>query len=180
MNTTQNTKYSRIISYPIVMVLFCVFLISGCFRYSFTGAAIPSNVSTIYIPFFQDNSSSGLTDLSDQLNVALINRFVNQTRLRLASSEDQADIVFNGTITGYSNQPFSVAGDQTASLNRVQITVNAIYRFTAEEEIRWTRSFTGQAEYDPSEDPIGGELFAASEAMERIAQNMFNDSVGRW
>jgi hypothetical protein len=171
--TRQNVKF-------LVLSLLCLPLLSGCFRYSFTGAAIPSNVSTIFIPFFQDNSSSGLSDLSDQLNVALINRFVNQTRLRLVSSEDQADIVFDGTITGYSNQPFSVAGDQTASLNRVQITVNAIYRFTSEEEFRWSRSFSGQAEYDPAEDPLGGELFAASEAMERIAQNMFNDSVGRW
>lgn len=180
MKANQNSITSPFHCRFIVLSLLCVALITGCFRYSFTGAAIPSNVSTIYIPFFQDNSSSGLSDLSDQLNVALINRFVNQTRLRLASSEDQADIVFDGTITGYSNQPFSVAGDQTASLNRVQITVNAIYRFTAEDEIRWSRSFSGQAEYDPADDPIGGELFAASEAMERIAQNMFNDSVGRW
>lgn len=163
-----------------ILVCCCILLLSGCFRYSFTGVSIPSDVSTIYIPFFQDNSSSGLSDLSDQLNVALMNRFVNQTRLRLASSEDQADIVFDGTITGYSNQPFSVAGDQTASLNRVQITVNATYRYTSDDEPRWTRSFSGQSEYDPAEDPLEGEIVAASEAMERIAQNMFNDSVGRW
>lgn len=179
MNSIATDKAPGMLN-TIVWFILATVVLSGCFRYSFTGAAIPSNVSTIYIPFFQDNSSSGLSDLSDQLNVALINRFVNQTRLRLVNSEDQADIVFDGTITGYNNQPFSVAGDQTASLNRVQITVNATYRFTSEEEIRWTRSFTGQAEYDPAEDPIGGELFAASEAMERIAQNMFNDSVGRW
>lgn len=163
-----------------IITIFMSVVFQGCLRYSFTGASIPSNVSTIYIPFFSDNSGSGLSDLSDQLNAALVNRFVNQTRLRLVSSEEQADIVINGTITGYSNRPFSVAGDQTASLNRVQVTVNATWRYTSEDEPRWNRSFTGQSEYDPSVDPIGGESVAATEAMDRIAQNMFNDSVGRW
>lgn len=164
----------------ILLLVLTVFLLNGCFRYSFTGVSIPSNVSTIYIPFFQDNSTSGLSDISDQLNAALVNRFVNQTRLRLVTSDSQADIVLNGVITGYSNQPFSVAGDQTASLNRVQITVRASYLYTDEESPRWEKSFSGQAEYDPTVDPLGGELEAVTEALQRIAQNMFNDSVGRW
>lgn len=149
-------------------------------RYSFTGVSIPSNVSTIYIPFFQDDSGSGLSDLSDQLNIELINRFVNQTRLSLVSDENQADIIIEGNITGYTNRPFSVAGDQTASLNRVQVSVSASYLYTDEELPRWSKSFSGQAEYDPAENPLDGELEAAAEAMQQVAQNMFNDSVGRW
>jgi hypothetical protein len=164
----------------ILLFTMILMLVSGCLRYSFTGVSIPSNVSTIYIPFFPDNSGSGLSDLSEQLNNALVNRFVNQTRLRLVSSEDQADIILSGSITGYSNQPFSVSGDQTASLNRVQITVNATFLYTSEEEPLWIRSFSGQSEYDPGVDPLEGEGVAASESMDRVAQNMFNDSVGRW
>jgi hypothetical protein len=164
-----------------VLVFAALFLVqSGCLRYSFTGVSIPANVSTIYIPFFQDNSGSGLADLSDQLNAALINRFVNQTRLRLVTSPEQGDILMEGSITGYSNRPFSVAGDQTASLNRVQITVRALYKYADEEQPRWSKSFSGQAEYDPAQDPLDGELGAATEAMQQVAQNMFNDSVGRW
>lgn len=162
------------------LLLTLILVQSGCLRYSFTGVSIPANVSTIYIPFFQDNSSSGLANLSDQLNAALVNRFVNQTRLRLVSDSDQADIVMEGAITGYTNRPFSVAGDQTASLNRVQITVRATYQYADEDRPRWSKSFTGQAEYDPAENPLDGELEAASEAMQQVAQNMFNDSVGRW
>jgi hypothetical protein len=166
-------------SIPFVLFI-AIILSSGCLRYSFTGVSIPSDVSTIYIPFFADNSNSGLSNLSDQLNETLINRFVNQTRLQLVDSEGQADILLMGTITGYSNQPFSVSGDQTASLNRVQITVNGTFIYTRDEDPIWNRSFTGQAEYDPSENPLDGEISAATDAMDRIAQNMFNDSVGRW
>ncbi|HAC15208.1 MAG TPA: hypothetical protein DCE78_04595, partial [Bacteroidetes bacterium] len=122
------------------ILILLIVLSGGCLRYSFTGVSIPADISTIYIPFFSDNSSSGLNNLSDQLNEALINRFVNQTRLQLVDSEDQADIILNGTITGYSNQPFSVSGDQTASLNRVQITVNGTFLYTRDEDPIWNRS----------------------------------------
>jgi hypothetical protein len=162
------------------LISIMMFTLEGCFRYSFTGAAIPANVSTIYIPFFPDNSSSGLADLSEQLSGALVNRFVNQTRLRLVTNAEQGDILIDGNITSYSNRPFTVSGDETASLNRVQISVRASFRYADEERPRFDKAFTGQAEYDPADNPIDGELEAAAAAMQNIAQSMFNDSVGRW
>lgn len=154
--------------------------LTGCFRYSFTGVTIPSNVRTIYIPFFPDQSGSGMGDLSDQLNEALVNRFVNQTRLQLTDSPENADAVIEGSITSYSNRPFSVAGDQRAELNRVQIGVRASYRYSREESSEWDKNFSGNFEYDPNEDPIEGENMAAFEALNRIADNMFNDAMGNW
>ena len=163
----------------MAMVLLSIGL-TGCFRYSFTGVTIPSNVRTVYIPYFADESGSGLGDLSDQLNEALINRFVNQTRLSLTDSPENADIQLEGLITGYSNQPFSVAGDQRANLNRVSISVRASYAYTTEEEPEWQQTFTGNFEYDPTEDSIEGENAAAFEALTRIADNIFNDAMGDW
>lgn len=163
-----------------LLILFVPVLLSGCVRYSFTGVSIPDDVTTIYIPFFADRSNSGLSYLSDELNEALVNRFVNQSRLRLASSAETADVVIDGTITGYSNRPFSIAGDQEADLNRVEITVRASYKYTSEESPVWDKSFNGNFEYDPNVDPIEGEREAALQALSRIAGNMFNDALGQW
>jgi len=163
------------------IVLFVVAVgASGCFRYSFTGVAIPSEVRTIYIPFFSDQSGSGLGDLSEQLNDAMINRFVNQSRLQLTDSPENADVIIEGSITSYSNRPFSVAGDQRANLNRVQISVRATYRYAEQEQPEWQKNFSGNFEYDPVEDPVDGELEAAFEALSRIADNMFSDAMGSW
>ncbi|MFU8858876.1 MAG: LptE family protein [Cyclonatronaceae bacterium] len=166
--------------YAVLLVLLLPILLTGCLRYSFTGVSIPPDVSTIYIPFFADRSNSGLSYLSDELNEALVNRFVNQSRLRLASSAETADVVLDGTITGYSNRPFSIAGDQEADLNRVEITVRASYKYTSEERPVWDKGFNGNFEYDPNVDPIEGEREAALQALSRIAGNMFNDALGQW
>lgn len=166
--------------YIILCVLSIAFLFSGCMRYSFTGASIPPGVKTIYIPFFPDQSNSGLGDLSNRLNNALINRFVNQSKLQLANNEQEADAVLDGRITSYSNRPFSISGDEQVNENEVSITVNATFRYTSEDEPEWTSSFNGKASFDPAEDPIEGENTASTTALQQIANNMFSDAVSNW
>lgn len=168
------------LSVRVALLLLVLLFTGGCFRYSFTGVTIPPEVRTIYIPFFQDQSGSGLGNLSDLLNDALIARFVGQTRLQLTSSPEEADVLLDGSITSYSNNPFSVAGDQRANLNRVQIAVRASYTYAASEQPEWNRNFSGNFEYDPREDPIDGENSAAFEALARIADSMFNEAMGSW
>lgn len=164
-----------------VLLTLCIgFLLGGCLRYSFTGASIPPGVETIFIPFFPDQSNSGLGDLSNRLNQALINRFVNQSRLQLANTEADADAVLDGVITSYSNRPFSIGGDEQTNENQVSITVRATFLYTANEEPEWSTSFSGSFTYDPSVDPIEGENSAANGALEQIANNMFNDAVSNW
>ena len=156
-------------------------LFSGCLRYSFSGASIPEGVNSIYIPFFANQSSSGVADLSDRLNEALIDRFINQSRLQLANDRGSADAVLEGTIVNYNNAPFSVSGDEQANQNQVKISVRGTFEFTGDqEEEGWNKTFSGTSTYDPNEDPIQGESDAAQQALEQIANNMFNDAVSGW
>lgn len=155
-------------------------LMSGCISYSFTGTSIPSNVSNIYIPFFPDRSQSGLGDLSDRLNRALVNRFVNQSRLSLADEQQDADSFVEGDIQNYINRPFSVGGNDQANLNEIQITVRATFQYADDEEPLWTKSFSGNATYDVLDNPVDGEIEAAESALQQIATNMFNDAVSNW
>ena len=153
---------------------------SSCFRYSFSGTSIPADVNTIYIPFFPSQASQGLSNLPDLLNEALVERFVNQSRLRLTNSADEADIVIDGYISRYNNGPFSIAGNEEASLNRVEVIVYASFRYATEDAPLWQKNFNGFNDFDPNEDPIQGENTAASEAVTQIAQKMFDDSIGNW
>ena len=162
------------------LFLAVVLLFSGCITYSFTGTSIPSDVRSIYIPFFPDRSQSGLGDLSDQLNRALINRFVNQSRLSLSNEETNADAFVEGAIQSYSNRPFSVGGDEQANLNEVQISVRASFKYAKDDDELWNKSFSGSATYDVIENPVDGELEAAQQALQQIANNMFNDAVSSW
>lgn len=168
-------------NYYIYIALAAVFALSSCLRYSFTGTSIPEGVNTIYIPFFPDQSNSGFGDLSDRLNQALIERFVNQSRLQLANNEEDADAVLDGSIVGYSNRPFSISGDEQASQNQIRISVRGTFVYNSEPEALWeNKNFDGTFTFDPTDDPINGEQTAADEALDQIADNMFNDAVSSW
>lgn len=162
------------------IILILLFFLTGCLQYSFTGTSIPSDVQTIYIPFFPDRSQSGLGNLSDRLNRALVERFVNQSRLSLANDKETSDAFVEGSIQAYVNRPFSIGGDQQANRNEIQITVRATFQYASEDEPLWTKSFSGNATYDVLENPVDGELEAAETALQQIANNMFNDAVSNW
>jgi len=163
-----------------IAVLTALLLLPGCIQYSFTGTSIPSDVRTIHIPFFPDNSQSGLGDLSDRLNNALVNRFVNQSKLSLEDDRESADSIMEGSIQSYRNRPFSVGGDERANLNEIQISIRATFRFTDSDVPEYSKTLTGSATYDVLEDPVGGEIEAAEEALQQIANNAFNDAVSNW
>ncbi|MDZ7773669.1 MAG: LptE family protein [Balneolaceae bacterium] len=160
--------------------LLTLLLCTGCLRYGFTGTSIPEEVNTVFIPFFADQSSNSLGDLSDRLNSVLINRFVNQTRLSLANSRETADAVLEGSIVSYNNRPFSITGEEQADQNEVIITVRATFSYTGESEPEFSQNFNGRSTYDPNEDPIQGESTAADEALEQLANNIFQDAVSGW
>lgn len=162
----------------IILVIFVA--ASGCVSYSFTGTSIPSDVRNIYIPFFPDRSQSGLGDLSDRLNRALVNRFVNQSRLSLSNDQDASDAFVEGAIQSYVNRPFSIGGDEQANLNEIQITVRATFQYAKDEEPLWTKNFSGNATYDVIDNPVDGEIEAAEAALQQISTNMFNDAVSSW
>lgn len=175
----EKKPFRQIHLLPALLVC-CLFGLNSCITYSFTGVSIPSDVRNIYIPFFSDDASSGLSFLSDDLNEALISRFVNQSRLQLSSDRDAADAMLEGQIVGYSNQPFSITGEERVGLNQVEIRVRARFQYQREDQPEWERNFSGTGEFDPNEDPIEGEREAAGEAMEQIARNMFNDALSAW
>ena len=163
-----------------LLFLFACVSLSGCFRYSFTGTSIPENVNSVYIPFFANQASGGIGNLSDLLNEALIDRFINQTRLQLANSRGGADAVLEGAIVSYTNEPFSITGEEQTSISEVTIGVRATFQYTDQPEPEWTSSFSGAATYDSNQNPLEGEANAAQEALNNVANNMFNDAVSGW
>lgn len=163
-----------------LIVLFLSLAVGGCFRYGFTGTSIPEGVKSVYIPFFADQSSAGVGNLSDRLNKALIERFINQTRLQLANSRGGADAILEGSITNYSNEPFSITGEERTSRNEVTISVRATFQYTKKEQAEWSKTFSGSETYDTNENPIEGEDIAAEGALSQIAEDMFNDAVSGW
>ena len=163
-----------------ILSLLILVVTTSCFSYSFSGGNIPPEVSLIYIPYFQDRTNSGQSALSDQLYQSLINRFIIQSRLQLAPSETDGDVILTGSLISYRNTPFSISGEQISSENRVEIVVKAIYKYKSESKPVYDKTFNGFANYETTVDPLSGEQAAIIEAIDQITRKMFDDAVGQW
>lgn len=162
--------------FAFCLLIFAVF--PGCAYYSFTGASIPDNLNTIAIPLVVDNSLNTIPELSDQLTEALVNRFVNQTRLSLVENEDEADALLTVEIQRYNNAPSSVSGDEIAATNRVTITVMVLYEDQADEKELLKRTFSNFEDYDPL--VISNETEAALAALQNVADDIFTAATSNW
>lgn len=151
---------------------------SGCAYYSFTGATIPSHLETVAIPLVEDLSSNPISDLGGLLTERLVQRFVGQTRLQLATSEPEADAVLNAEIRTYTVQPAAVGGQNTATLNRLTITVGATYADQVEDEQVFERTFSSSFEYDPTD--LASEEEAVAEVLDNIADDIFQAATSNW
>ena len=153
---------------------------TGCAYYSFTGATIPAHLDTIAIPLAEDNSLSPLTTMDEDLTELLIERFVRQTRLRLETSEDDADALLTTQITRYANQPSAVTGEERATLNRITVTVSVQYVDQVEDREIVQRTFSSFQEYDPTTGGLDAEEQAARDALEDIADDIFTAATSNW
>jgi len=154
---------------------------SGCSSYSFTGTTLPPHVETISIPVFEDQSRSGIPNLSDSITELLIDRFINRTRLRMAASVTDSDTILSGSVLRYRNQPAAVGGEEQATVNRVNITITARFEDRVKgRDMVPERTFTAFGEYDPVADGIEGENVAADEALRQIADDVFTAATSDW
>lgn len=154
-------------------------LLSGCAYYSFSGASIPSHLTTIAIPLTEDRSVNPLTILDESLTELLIDRFVRQTRLSLVEDEGDADIVLTTQITQYTNAPTSVTGQERAQFNRITLSVTAQYRNQVDDDVL-ERTFSNFDDYDPLEGGLEAEEVAALSALSNIADDLFTAATSNW
>ncbi len=154
-------------------------LLSGCGYYSFSGASIPSHLTTIAIPVAEDNSLSPLTALDQALTDLLVDRFVRQTRLVLTTDESEADILLTSRISRYTNAPTAVSGQERAQFNRVTVTVSARYYNRVDDDVL-ERSLSNFDDYDPLQGGLEAEETAALAALESIADDLFTAATSNW
>src|SRR5690606_8065431 len=128
------------------------------------------------------NSLNTLTAIDEQFTELLLQRFVRQTRLVLETTPEEADALLTARIERYSNVPSAVGAQEQATLNRVTISVQVLYRDQTNSTDLLNRSFSAFEVYDPSDPGQGltGEVDAAASAMQKIADDIFTAATSNW
>jgi len=161
-----------------LIVLLC-FTLSGC-KIALNGASIPPEMKTVSVLVFENNAPLVVPYLSSQFTEELKTRIRNQTRLSI--TQNDADGVFTGNITGYSVNPVALQDNNrpTAGANRLSIRVNVKYtnnlnpKLSFEESFERFKDFTLQGSLQSMEQGLIKDVTA------QLTEDIFNRAFANW
>ena len=162
----------------LCIFFFTSFLLGACGIYSFTGASISSDVETVSVGYFQNNTSMAQPTVSNIMSESLKDQFISQTNLSLTDAS--GDLQFEGEITGYKVKPIAIKANETAAQNRLTISVKVTFINTLDENQNYSQSFSHYADFDSTQELSSIETELIDQIIEVLSENIFNKAVANW
>ena len=162
----------------ILITILSTIALQSCGIYSFTGGDV-GTAKSFQVNFFQNNAPIVEPGIDRTFTQNLQDLIQNQTNLELTNSN--GDLIYEGEITSFNIAPMSATADQTASQNRLSVTINVRFINNTKEEDDFERNFSFYYDYPASQQLVGSTLDSAIEVIyERITQDVFNASLAKW
>jgi len=98
----------------------------------------------------------------------------------LKYSEQEADIVFSGSITGFRLSPEAPQAGNTVALNKLEIAVNVEFTNNRVEGKNWKKQFSFFRTFPSDEDFISQQDALINEIFKQLMENIFNEAFTGW
>ncbi|MBB5635744.1 hypothetical protein HDF26_003842 [Pedobacter cryoconitis] len=173
----QSTPIKKIC---LLLLLPAVTLLNSC-SVKLNGASIPAEMKTVTVAYFENNAPLVIPTLSADFTEALKLRIRNQTRL--AVTQNNADAIFEGRITGYDIKPVALQNNNapTAGANRLTIRVSVKYtnnlspKQSFEESFEKFREFNmGSQSLESVQNQLNKDIIA------QLSEDIFNRAFAQW
>jgi hypothetical protein len=167
---------NRILS--CILIFLCVLFSSCKVKYSMTGASVSPDIKTFSVKNFPNNAPLVNPSLSQAFTEKLKDKIISETSL--SHTDGQADLIFEGSITGYSTAPIAIQSNETAALNRLTISVNVKFTNIKDEKQNFETSFSRYSDYDSSRNLADVEQELSITITDQIVDDIFNKVFINW
>jgi hypothetical protein len=183
LNKNHRNCFVTIPSYFLLFLLLWLIPVSGCGVYSFTGTTLSPDIQNISIANFLNDVGGGPANISQRFTEQLKEYYQQNSTLKIASSDGNADLQLEGSIIGYDVTPIAPTqgqNGQLASLNRLTIRVQVRFTNTKNEAENFDSPFSFYADFPQEQTLTQVENELIAEIFERIVFDIFNKSVANW
>ncbi|MDR1518501.1 MAG: LPS assembly lipoprotein LptE [Dysgonamonadaceae bacterium] len=154
-------------------------LVACSISYKFNGASIDyEKTKTIQIDRFINQAPLVYPPLEQAFNDALQDKFIQNTRLRLA--KNNGDMELAGEIMGYQLTPMAVQEDAFASETRLTMTVRIRFKNNKVEGKDQEATFSAYRNFDSSQMLTDVQDQLISEMNKDIVDQIFNATMADW
>jgi len=143
-----------------------------------SGANI-GNAKTCQVVYFDNRADIVNPRLSAQITDALKDKIQSSSSLRLVNSN--ADVTFEGEITGYRIQPQQVtASSGRAEMDRLTITVKVKFTNELDSEKSYDKSFSRFQEGTAGTVTGSVESSLVESILEELMEDIYNEAFASW
>jgi len=162
----------------IIAIVFGAIAICNCGRVSFnmSGASIGA-AKTCQVVYFENRAEDVYTRLSPLMTDALKDKIQSSSSLRLVNSN--ADVTFEGVITGYVVLPQQIVQGGTAAEDKLTITVKVKFINELDPEKNYDKSFSRF-------QVCSGGTFSSAESrlvediLKELMEDIYNEAFASW
>ena len=182
--STMHLHYSPFTKGGRGIVLFLLFVlltgISGCKVYSFTGASLPADVKTVSVEQLRNSASNAPALLNQTITEALKNKLITEASLRQVTYD--ADVVFKGSITGYSFSAQAPTAQLQSGVNRLTITIQISYENKKYPKDSWKQpeTFSRYADAPGSANLNDVQDALINDIVKQLMDEIFNKAFVKW
>ena len=163
---------------PLIIVLLTQLLFTSCGIYSFTGASIPNEAKSVSVSYFTSKTNNAPATLNQTITEALKDIILTQTNLII--EEISGDLIFTGQITEYKIKPMAIQANETASKNRLTISLYVKYKNNYVKEQSFESKFSRYRDFNSSENLVDVEAILIEEITIEITEDIFNKAFVNW
>lgn len=155
------------------LFLVTAFLGSCGYHLRGTGSSLPSHITSIHVPMFENKTTRYQLDL--KLTQAVINELVSRGKVEVRDDSGGADAVLAGEITSFRASPIAFSGEAAADRYNINIVAKVTLRDLVNSQVVFSSPyFVYQGEYDVPEgtDFETVEQEAIDEISEKFARSL--------
>jgi hypothetical protein len=160
--------------FTLLLILF-INIFSAC-KVSLSGGNY-GEAKSISINFFPNQAALVQPTLSQSFTEDLRNFFQTQSPLSLV--QKGGDLRLEGAITDYRVAPVGI-GNQTASSNRLTISVRVVFTNTLDATKDFETTFSRFADFPSSQNLVSVERELISQINQQLIQDIFNKALINW
>jgi outer membrane lipopolysaccharide assembly protein LptE/RlpB len=142
--------------------------------------SMPEDWKQFFIQPLELSAATAPNNYPANLSEKLRSGIQNNTRLKLASNIDDAEVKISGTIANYNTSPIAIQQGDVAAKNRLTVSVNFIIITPTKglEKIQYTS--TRFADYESSEQLTDVETRLLEDINQQITQDLVNKLMSNW
>ncbi len=163
-------KLNRPVLIRITIVCFSFIVLFGCgYTFAPRGEYIDKHITTVYVQFFENKTSQA--ELENYVRTAFINQFIQNSRLKIVGSAEEADAIVKGKILNLNTSPLSYGSNSLVAEERATMILEVDFWEKESGKTIWSsKNITGTVDYTLSTD-INSVPAIKKDAFIKLANN---------